>query len=247
DRSLPCAHRALRRRDGREGGGRVRQEHRPSRCGAKRRSQLSGPVRLRRRHRHRPGADEGDPRRPGDAHGETQWFGLGTTGGVVSHTGVAGLTLGGGIGWLHRRHGLTIDQLLSVDLVTAGGEFVKASETENADLFYGVRGGGGNFGIVTEFKFRLHPVGPTVFAGPIFWRMDEAPELLRFYRDWSSELPDEMMTILGQRREPSTEFVPPELHGELAVKVTSCSSASLEEGETAVGPRKAFGSPVLDA
>ncbi len=111
----------------------------------------------------------------GEFDRETQPFGLATTGGFVSHTGVAGLTLGGGIGWLHRKHGLTIDQLLSVDLVTAGGERVKASEEENADLFWGLRGGGGNFGIATEFEFQLHPIGPTVLAGPIFWRVDEAP------------------------------------------------------------------------
>jgi FAD/FMN-containing dehydrogenase len=183
----------------------------------------------------------------GDLDRETQEFGLATTGGFVSHTGVAGLTLGGGIGWLHRTHGLTIDQLLSVDLITADGEFVKASEMENPDLFWGVRGGGGNFGIVTEFEFRLHPVGPTVLAGPIFWRMDEAPELLRFYRDWSSETPDEMMTILGQRRAPATEFVPPELHGELVVTVTCCYSGSVDEGEVVVRPLKTFGSPVLDS
>ena len=139
----------------------------------------------------------------GELDRETQAFGLATTGGFVSHTGVAGLTLGGGIGWLHRKHGLTIDQLRSVDLVTADGELVKASETENADLFWGVRGGGGNFGIVTEFEFRLHPVGPTVLAGPIFWPMEEAPALLRFYRDWIAEAPDELMTIVVQRRAPA--------------------------------------------
>src|SRR5829696_769737 len=120
----------------------------------------------------------------GELDHETQAVGLATTGGFVSHTGVAGLTLGGGIGWLHRKHGLTIDQLLSVDLITAGGEFVKASETENAELFWGLRGGGGNFGIATEFEFRLHPVGPTVLAGAIFWPMEDAPALLRFYREW---------------------------------------------------------------
>ena len=138
----------------------------------------------------------------GELDRETQAFGLATVGGIVTHTGVAGLTLGGGIGWLQRKHGLTIDQLLSVDLVTAEGEFVKASETENPDLFWGLRGGGGNFGIVTEFEFRLHPVGPIVLAGPIFWPMEKAPDLLRFYRDWIAEAPDELMTIVVQRKAP---------------------------------------------
>src|SRR5687768_5497347 len=127
---------------------------------------------------------------------ETQAFGLATTGGIVTHTGVAGLTLGGGIGWLHRKLGLTIDQLLGVDLVTADGELVTANESENADLFWGVRGGGGNFGIVTEFEFRLHPVGPTVVAGPVFWPISESPKVLRFYRDWIAECPDELMTLV---------------------------------------------------
>src|SRR5829696_6554136 len=116
----------------------------------------------------------------GELDRETQGFGLATTGGIVTHTGVAGLTLGGGIGWLHRKHGLTIDRLLSVDLVTADGQFVRASATENPDLFWGVRGGGGNFGVVTEFEFRLDPVGPTVLAGPIIWPISESPEVLRF-------------------------------------------------------------------
>jgi FAD/FMN-containing dehydrogenase len=182
----------------------------------------------------------------GELDRETQAFGLATVGGIVTHTGVAGLTLGGGIGWLQRKHGLTIDQLLSVDLVTADGEFVKASATENPDLFWGVRGGGGNFGIVTEFEFRLHPVGPIVYAGPIFWPMEKAPALLRFYRDWIAEAPDELMTILIHRKAPPLPFVPTELHGELVVAVACCYAGPVEEGEAVVRPLKAFAPPVLD-
>jgi FAD/FMN-containing dehydrogenase len=182
----------------------------------------------------------------GDLDRETQAFGLATTGGIVTHTGVAGLTLGGGIGWLHRKLGLTIDQLMSVDLITAEGEFVKASETENTDLFWGLRGGGGNFGIVTEFEYRLHPIGPTVVAGPVFWPMEKAPEVLRFYREWSAEAPDELMTIVVQRKALPLPFIPKELHGKRVISVTCCYAGSVEEGEAAVHPLKSFGSPVLD-
>ncbi|MCA1706710.1 MAG: FAD-binding oxidoreductase [Actinobacteria bacterium] len=182
----------------------------------------------------------------GELDRETQAFGLATTGGIVTHTGVAGLTLGGGIGWLQRKQGLTIDQLISVDLVTADSEFLTASEIENADLFWGLRGGGGNFGIVTEFEFRLHPVGPIVLAGPVFWPMDEAPELLRFYRQWSAEAPDELMTIVVQRKAPPVPFVPTELHGKPVVSVACCYAGDVEEGEQVVRPLKGFGSPVID-
>jgi FAD binding domain/Berberine and berberine like len=182
----------------------------------------------------------------GDLDRETQAFGLATTGGIVTHTGVAGLTLGGGIGWLQRKHGLTIDQLLSVDLVTAEGEFVHASETENPDLFWGLRGGGGNFGIVTEFEFRLHQVGPMVLAGPVFWPIERAPALLRFYREWSAEAADELMTIVVHRKAPSLPFVPPELQGEPVVSVVCCYAGPLDEGEEVIRPLKAFASPVLD-
>jgi FAD/FMN-containing dehydrogenase len=182
----------------------------------------------------------------GELDRETQAFGLAVPSGIVTHTGVAGLTLGGGISWLQRKYGLAIDQLLSVDLVTAEGEFVKASETENPDLFWGVRGGGGNFGIATEFEFRLNPLGPTVLAGPVFWPMEESPNVLRFYRDWVADAPDELMTIVIHRKAPALPFVPPELHGKLVVAVACCWAGAIEEGEKFLRPLKEFGSPVLD-
>jgi len=182
----------------------------------------------------------------GELDRETQAFGLATTGGIVTHTGVAGLTLGGGIGWLQRKHGLTIDNLLSADVVTAAGDFVSASETENPDLFWGLRGGGGNFGIVTEFEFRLHPVGPIVLAGPIFWPMEQAPAVLRFYREWCAEAPEELMTIVIHRKAPPLAFVPTELHGKPVVAVACCYAGPVEDGEAVVAPLKTFGSPVLD-
>ncbi|HEX8855237.1 MAG TPA: FAD-binding oxidoreductase [Thermoleophilaceae bacterium] len=183
----------------------------------------------------------------GELDRETQQFGLATVGGIVTHTGVAGLTLGGGIGWLQRKFGLTIDQLLSVSLVTADGELVRASRGENADLFWGVRGAGGNFGIVTDFEFRLHEVGPTVLAGPIFWRMQDAPELLRFYREWIADAPDELMTIVVNRKAPPLPFIPAEMHGELVTAVACCYAGPIEDGEQAVSALRKFGSPVLDA
>src|SRR5215208_1413252 len=167
----------------------------------------------------------------GELDRETQAFGLATTGGFVSHTGVAGLTLGGGIGWLHRKLGLTIDQLVSVDLVTADGELVKATETENPELFWGLRGGGGNFGIVTDFEFRLNPVGPTVLAGPIFWLMEESSNALRFYREWIKEIPEELTTIVSCRKAPPLPFVPRELRGQLVVGVVCCYAGPVEKGE----------------
>jgi hypothetical protein len=182
----------------------------------------------------------------GELDRETQAFGLAVPSGIVTHTGLSGLALGGGINWLMRKYGLTIDQLLSVDLVTAEGELVKASETENPDLFWGVRGGGGNFGIVTEFAFRLNPVGPIVLAGPIFWLMEESPNVLRFYREWIAEVPDELMTIVIHRKAPPLPFVPRELHGKLVVGVVCCYAGPVEDGEQVVKPLKEFGSPVLD-
>jgi FAD/FMN-containing dehydrogenase len=182
----------------------------------------------------------------GELDHETQAFGLATTGGIVSHTGVAGLTLGGGIGWLQRKLGLTVDNLLAADVVTAEGDLVKASDDENADLFWGLRGGGGNFGVVTEFEFRLHPVGPTVLAGPIFWLMEDSPELLRFYREWIADAPDELMTIVIHRKAPPVPFIPAELHGRLVVGVACCYAGAIDKGEQLMRPLRDFGTPALD-
>jgi FAD/FMN-containing dehydrogenase len=182
----------------------------------------------------------------GELDRETQAFGLAVPSGIVTHTGVAGLTLGGGIGWIMRKHGLSIDQLVSVDLVTAGGEFVKASADENSDLFWGVRGGGGNFGIVTEFEFRCVPLGTQVLAGPVFWPMEQSGEVLRFYRDWVAEAPDELMTIVVHRKAPPLPFVPQELHGKPVVMVVCCWSGDVEEGEKFIRPLREFGPPVAD-
>jgi FAD/FMN-containing dehydrogenase len=182
----------------------------------------------------------------GDLDRETQAFGLAVPSGIVTHTGVAGLTLGGGIGWIMRKHGLSIDQLISVDLVTAEGEFVQANEERNPDLFWGVRGGGGNFGIVTEFEFRCVPLGPYVMAGPVFWPMTQSSNVLRFYRDWVADAPDELMTIVIHRKAPPLPFVPPALHGEPVVVVACCWAGDVEEGQRFLRPLKEFGSPVLD-
>jgi hypothetical protein len=182
----------------------------------------------------------------GELDRATQPFGLAVPSGIVTHTGVAGLTLGGGIGWVMRKYGLSIDQLSSVEVITAEGERVRANQAENADLFWGVRGGGGNFGIVTAFDFNLCEVGPTVVAGPIFWPIEQSPQVLRFYRDWISDAPDELMTIVMHRKAPPLPFVPPELHGKLIVGVVCCYTGPVEEGERVVRPIKDFGSPVLD-
>ena len=141
--------------------------------------------------------------------GRRRRSGLAVPSGIVTHTGVAGLTLGGGIGWIMRKHGLSIDQLISVDLVTADGEFVQASADENADLFWGVRGGGGNFGIVTEFEFRCVPLGSAGAGRTRVLADGRSPaEVLRFYRDWVADAPDELMTIVVHRKAPPLPFVP---------------------------------------
>ncbi|MGH2488236.1 MAG: FAD-binding oxidoreductase, partial [Candidatus Limnocylindria bacterium] len=184
--------------------------------------------------------------RLGDLDRATQPFDLAVPAGIVTTTGLAGLTLGGGIGWLMRKYGLTIDNLLSADVVTASGELVRASATENADLFWGLRGGGGNFGIVTEFEFRLNPAGPTVLAGPIFWPMEDSSRVLRFYRDWIADAPDELTTIVVHRFAPPLPIIPAELHGRPVVSVGVCWAGPVEDGERFVRSLRAFGSPLLD-
>jgi FAD binding domain/Berberine and berberine like len=182
----------------------------------------------------------------GELDRETQAFGMAVPAGIVTHTGLAGLTLGGGIGWLMRKYGLTIDQLLSVDMVTADGSFVKASANENPDLFWGVQGAGGNFGIVTEFEFRLNPVGPIVLSGPILWPMEDSAEVMRFYRDWIADAPDELTTLVVHRHAPPLAFIPEELHGRPVVMVISCYAGSVEDGEKVIRPMREFGRPLLD-
>lgn len=174
----------------------------------------------------------------GELDRATQAFGLAVPTGSVTHTGLAGLTLGGGIGWLMRKYGLTIDQLLSIKIVTADGEVVQASEAVNTDLFWGVRGGGGNFGIATEFEFRLHPVGPTVLSGLLLWPLDDAPDIVRFYRDWAESAPDELTTALVLRRAPAVDLVPESLHGQPIVAVGCCWVGPLDRGESVLEPMR---------
>jgi hypothetical protein len=182
----------------------------------------------------------------GDVDHETQAHGLATTGGIVSHTGVAGLTLGGGIGWLMRKHGLTVDNLLAVDVVTAEGVLLRASKDEHPDLFWALRGGGGNFGVVTSFEFRLHPVGPTVLAGPILWDASDAGEVLRFYRDFVRDAPDELGTVVRFGTAPPLPVIPKHLHWRPVLMVGACYTGRMEDGEQRLGPLRTFRPPLLD-
>jgi FAD/FMN-containing dehydrogenase len=182
----------------------------------------------------------------GDVDHETQAHGLATTGGIVSHTGVAGLTLGGGLGWLMRKHGLTVDNLLSAELVTAEGSRLRVSDEEHPDLFWALRGGGGNFGVVTAFEFRLHTVGPTVLCGPILWDASDASKLLRFYRDFVRDAPDELGTVVRFGTAPPLPVVPEPLHWRPVVLVGTCFAGSIADGERALASLRAFGTPLLD-
>ena len=168
---------------------------------------------------------------------ETQAFGLATPGGTDYDTGIGGLTLGGGIGWLSGKYGLSSDNLISADVVTADGRFQTASAAQNTDLFWALRGGGGNFGIVTSFEYQLHPVGPTVLAGSVVFPFDKAKEFHRLIRDFSSDMPDEMNIIT---------FIHTLPEGEKACSVLLCYHGSIEEGERVLQPIREFGPPLAD-
>jgi hypothetical protein len=176
----------------------------------------------------------------GELNRETQLHKLATTGGVISSTGVAGLTLGGGFGWLMGKYGMAADNLLSVEMVTAEGDFIKASETENPDLFWALRGGGGNFGVVVSFEFQLHPVGPTVTAGITAHPFERAGEVLRFFRGFTRDLPDELTVSCGLIHAPDGS-------GTKLAAIIGCHCGPLEDGEIATAPLKSFGPPIMDA
>ena len=173
----------------------------------------------------------------GELDRETQVFGLATTGGTVSDTGIAGLTLGGGQGWLMAKHGLTCDNLLSVDVVMADGRLLVASATEHPELFWAVRGGGGNFGIVTSFEYQLHPVGPTILGGLMLYPIDQAPDVLCFYREFSQATPDELTAMAVLLNAPD---------GTPVVAVVVAWLGPLSEGEQHLKPMRTFGTPIVD-
>ena len=177
---------------------------------------------------------------------ETQAFGLATTGGLISTTGVGGFTLGGGIGWLMRKHGLACDNLVAADLVTADGELIHVSETENPNLLWGLRGGGGNFGIVTSLEFELHEVGPPVAGGAIFFAGDDAAAVLRGWRDWLPSAPDGLTTLVNLATAPPAPFIPEAWHGERVVAIAGMHAGSVEEGLEALAPIRTLAEPVAD-
>jgi FAD/FMN-containing dehydrogenase len=187
-----------------------------------------------------PGASLGDVDRATQAHG------LATPVGINSTTGIAGLTLGGGFGWLSRSLGLTIDNLAAADVVTADGTLLRASASEHPDLFWGIRGGGGNFGVVTSFEFQLHPVGPQVLSGLIVHPLDEAPAVLRFYRDFLKRTPDEFVCWVVLRKAPPLPFLPAEWHGREIVVLAVCYAGTIADGERIAKPLRDFGHPIAD-
>ena len=181
-----------------------------------------------------------------DVDRATQEFGLATTGGIVSHTGIGGLTLGGGLGHLMRRYGLTVDNLLSVDLVTADAGRLRVSAESEPELFWGLRGGGGNFGIATALEYRLHPVGPMVLGGRILWPMADARSVMRFLREFAPEAPDELGMTMRLGVAPPMPFVPPEHYGRPVVGLELVWTGDPADGQRVLAPLREIGAPIVD-
>jgi FAD/FMN-containing dehydrogenase len=173
-------------------------------------------------------------------------LGLGVPAGIVTHTGVAGLTLGGGFGWLSRRFGLVSDNLAAAEVILASSERVRASQAGHPDLLWAIRGGGGNFGIVTELEFQLHPAGTEVLAGPIFHPADRAREVLRFYRDFIEDAPDELSVYVNLRTAPELDWIPAGLRGAAVVALLPFYSGNPDDGERLLRPLRGFGPPAAD-
>ena len=182
----------------------------------------------------------------GELDRATQQVALATTGGIISHTGIAGLTLGGGLGHLMRKHGLTVDNLLAVDLVTAEGEHVRADATSEPDLFWGLRGGGGNFGIATSLEYQLHPVGPLVLGGPIVWPLAQAPAVLRFMRDFAPDAPDELGITIAAFKAPPMPFLPLEWYGQPVLAMILLWAGDAAAGQQVIAPLRAIGKPIAE-
>ena len=181
-----------------------------------------------------------------DFDAATQQHGLATTGGLVSSTGIGGLTLGGGFGHLVRKYGLTCDNLLSAEVVTADGTVVHASESQNPELFWALRGGGGNFGVVTRFELDLHPVGPIVLGGPIFYPGDQAIDVMTGWRDRLDNMPDELSTLVNLTTAPPAPFIPEEWHNRKVAVIVACWAGDPADGEAVVKPLRSLGTPISD-
>ncbi|GGW70460.1 FAD-linked oxidase [Streptomyces lucensis JCM 4490] len=182
----------------------------------------------------------------GELDRETQASGLAVTGGLVSTTGISGFTLGGGVGWLLRRHGLASDNLTAAEVVTADGRVVRADAHENSELFWALRGGGGNFGVVTSLEYRLHPVGPQVLAGLIVYPVEQARRVLEGWRELIAGMPDELTTLVDLTTAPPLPFLPPEVHGTRVVVLAGMYAGDPAAGEAAVGPLRRLGTPIAD-
>jgi FAD/FMN-containing dehydrogenase len=181
-----------------------------------------------------------------DVDHETQAHGLATTGGLVSTTGVGGFTLGGGIGWTMRKFGLACDNVVAADVVTSFGQLVHASTDENPELLWGLKGGGGNFGIVTQFEFAVHPLGPEVYAGPIFYPAAAAGDLLRAFRDWAGDAPDDITGLVNLTSAPPLPVIPEEWHGQKVAAFVGVSAGPVDEGAGLVAPFREVAEPIAD-